>query len=146
MACTIATPHQGRIQGGAPGAPPLKLGKIKYFGVKSWFFTRNTPTNFAPPSARRNFFMCAPHPNLKSWIRPCIRQRVKTEILSASVVIKDRERDVQVLNNFKVYFKWGWNKIPFYINSVVFHFDDFNYGRGITTIFCFKLQLSCFFS
>jgi hypothetical protein len=29
----------------------------------------NTPTIFAPPSARRNFFKCAP-PNLKSCIRP----------------------------------------------------------------------------
>jgi hypothetical protein len=29
------------------------------------------PLIFAPPSARRNFFKCAPH-NLKSWIRPCI--------------------------------------------------------------------------
>jgi hypothetical protein len=46
-----------------------------------------------------------------------------------SVVITDRERDVEVWNNFKVYFKWGWNKSPFDINSVVFHFDDFNYGR-----------------
>ena len=50
-----------------------KLEKIWFFGVKSWFFTRNTPTMFAPPSARRNFFKCAPPPpppNLKSWIRP----------------------------------------------------------------------------
>jgi hypothetical protein len=46
-----------------------------------------------------------------------------------SVVIKDRERDVQVLKNFEVYFKWGWNMSPFNINSVVFHVDDFNYGR-----------------
>jgi hypothetical protein len=37
--------------------PPLK--KIWFFGVKSWFFTRNTPKMFAPPSARRNFFKCA---------------------------------------------------------------------------------------
>ena len=50
-------------------APPLKLEKIWFFGVKSWFFTRNTPKFFAPPSARRIFFKCAP-PNLKSWIRP----------------------------------------------------------------------------
>ena len=61
---------QGRIQGGRTRrAPPLKLEKIWFFGVKSWFFTRNTPKIFAPPSARRNFFKCAP-PNLKSWIRP----------------------------------------------------------------------------
>ena len=47
--------------GGRPRrAPPLKLEKIWFFCVKSWFFTRNTPTNFAPPSARRIFFKCAP--------------------------------------------------------------------------------------
>jgi hypothetical protein len=28
-------------------------------GVKSWFFKRNTPKIFAPPSARRNFFNSA---------------------------------------------------------------------------------------
>jgi hypothetical protein len=33
---------QGRIHGGAR-APPLKLEKIWFFGVKSWFFTRNSP-------------------------------------------------------------------------------------------------------
>ena len=50
-------------------APP-KIGKnMIFFGVKSWFFTWNTPKIFAPPSALRNFFKCAP-PNLKSWIRP----------------------------------------------------------------------------
>jgi hypothetical protein len=43
---------------------PLKAG-----ADKSWFFTWNTPKIFAPPSARRIFFKCAP-PNLKSWIRP----------------------------------------------------------------------------
>jgi hypothetical protein len=31
--------------------PPLKLENIWFFGVKSWFFTRNTSANFAPPSA-----------------------------------------------------------------------------------------------
>jgi hypothetical protein len=62
----------GSRGGGAPGAPPpppLKSEKIWFFGVKSWFFTRNTPKIFAPPSARCIFFKCAP-PNLKSWIRP----------------------------------------------------------------------------
>jgi hypothetical protein len=51
-------------------SPPSAIGKIWFFGVKSWFFTRNTPKIFAPPSTLRNFFTCAP-PNLKSWIRPC---------------------------------------------------------------------------
>jgi hypothetical protein len=44
---------QGRIQGRAP----LNLEKIGFFGVKPWFFTRNTPKFFAPPSARRNLAM-----------------------------------------------------------------------------------------
>jgi hypothetical protein len=39
---------------------PPQLETIWFFGVKSWFFTRNTPNIFAPPSARRNFFKCAP--------------------------------------------------------------------------------------
>ena len=38
--------------------------KIWFFGVKSWFFTRNTL------NTRRNIFKCAPPPNLKFWIRP----------------------------------------------------------------------------
>ena len=51
--------------GGGPPAPaPQKWEKI-------WFFTRNSPKTFAPPSARCNFFNCAPPPNLKSWICPC---------------------------------------------------------------------------
>ena len=59
--------------GGATGArPALKLEKIWFFGVKPWFFTRNTPKIFAPLSARRNFIKCAP-PNLKSCILPCFR-------------------------------------------------------------------------
>jgi hypothetical protein len=46
-----------------PGRPPsLKLETIWFVSVKSWFFTRNTPNMFAPPSARRNFFKCAPPP------------------------------------------------------------------------------------
>jgi hypothetical protein len=38
-------------------------------------------------------------------------------MLTGSVVIKDRERDVKFWKNFKVYFKWVWNKSPFDINS-----------------------------
>ena len=40
--------------------PPSVIGKIWFFGIKSWFFTRNTPIILAPPSARHNFFKCAP--------------------------------------------------------------------------------------
>ena len=52
--------------------PSLKNWKKKmiFFCIKSWFFTRNTPKIFVPPSTWRDFFKCTP-PNLKSWIRPC---------------------------------------------------------------------------
>ena len=33
---------------------------------------------------------------------------------------------------------------PFDINSLVFHFDDFNYGRRSQPYFFKQLQLSCF--
>ena len=41
---------------------PPKLEKIWFFGVKSWFFTRNTPKIFVPPSALHIFFKCVPPP------------------------------------------------------------------------------------
>jgi hypothetical protein len=66
--------------------------------------------------------------------------------------IKYRERDVKVWKHFKVYFKWGWNMLPFDINSVVFHFDDFNYGRRskpyfflTTTSFKIYLEILSYF-
>jgi hypothetical protein len=42
-------------------------------------------------------------------------------------------RDIEIWKNFNVYYTWDWNKSPFDINSVVFHFDDFNYGRRTAT-------------
>ena len=55
--------HRGGSRGSRGGGQvlPPKIGKkYDFFGVKSWFFTRSTPKIFAPPSARRNFFKCAP--------------------------------------------------------------------------------------
>ena len=44
--------RRGGFRGGAhPARAPLKLENIWFFGVKSWFFTRNTAKIFAPPSA-----------------------------------------------------------------------------------------------
>jgi hypothetical protein len=43
--------YRGGSRGRTRRSPQLKLEKIWFFGVKSWFFTRNTPTFFAPPSA-----------------------------------------------------------------------------------------------
>jgi len=55
---------QGRIQGEGAAQPARVLPKIGknmiFLCVKSWFFTRNTPNIFAPPSARRDFFKCTP--------------------------------------------------------------------------------------
>ena len=50
---------------------PLKLKKIWFFGVKSWFFTRNTPTISRFPPLGAIFLSAPPPPKLKSWIRPC---------------------------------------------------------------------------
>ena len=63
---SVRVQYQGRIQIFHTKYPkkfsslPPQLEIIWFFGVKSWFFTRNTPKIFAPPSARRNFFKCAP--------------------------------------------------------------------------------------
>jgi len=42
---------------------------------------------------------------------------------------KNRVRDVKVLKNVKVYFKWVWNKSQFDTNTI--HFD----GRTTTIVF-----------
>ena len=63
---------RGGSSGGAPGARPPKIGKNMIFWRKIVIFHTKYPNNFALPSTRRNIFKCAP-PNLKSWIRPCIR-------------------------------------------------------------------------
>jgi hypothetical protein len=56
--CSKIQTTQGRIQGEAPPPPPpLKFEKISFFGVKSWFFTRNTPTfSRLPPQLEEIWF------------------------------------------------------------------------------------------
>jgi hypothetical protein len=55
---------QGRIQGGGGGAHPVraphKIGKNMIFWRKIVIFHTKYPKNFAPPSARCNFFKCTP--------------------------------------------------------------------------------------
>ena len=70
--CNPQLLNQGRIQGGEHGALPPKIGKDIIFLRKMVIFHTKYPKIFAPPSARRNFLKCAPPPNLKFWIRPCI--------------------------------------------------------------------------
>ena len=77
-------------------APTLKLEKIWFVDVKSWFFTRNTPKMFAPPSARRNFVKCAP--NLKSWFRPNWPHYVHYQCRS--------RRWIQNWSVWDIFFKW----------------------------------------
>jgi hypothetical protein len=52
---TVKPVLETRGGGTPPPPPPIKLEKIWFFGVKSWFSIRNTPKIFAPHSARRNF-------------------------------------------------------------------------------------------
>ena len=55
---TLFTLSRGGFKGGGRTrrAPPLKLEKIWFFCLKSWFVTRNTPKIFARRSARRHYF------------------------------------------------------------------------------------------
>ena len=52
----IVCSNPGEDPGGTRA--PLKLEKIWFFGVKSWFFTRNTTNIFLPPLGA--IFLCAP--------------------------------------------------------------------------------------
>jgi hypothetical protein len=63
--------------------------------------------------------------NILLWFK-CVLTALHVNCM---ILFDKRERDVQVWKNVKIYIKWGWNKSSFDINSVVFHFDDFNYGR-----------------
>jgi hypothetical protein len=60
-----------------------------------------------------------------------------------SVVINDHLRDIELGKNVNVYYKWDWNKSHFDINSVIFRFDDFNYGRWTATRNKLVLTLRC---
>jgi hypothetical protein len=64
---------QGRIQrGGGGGAPaPPKIGKNMIFWGKIVIFNTKYPNNFRASLSSAQFFLSAPPPNLKSWIRPC---------------------------------------------------------------------------
>ena len=107
------TNTRGGSRGGAPGArPPLKLEKIWFFCVKSWFFTRNTPKIFAPPSVRRNFFKGAPPPNLKSWIRPWIPPcRRSRNTHNRSFQIESCRIDIRRMSLFPRTVR-DWNLLP----------------------------------
>jgi hypothetical protein len=74
----------------------------------------------------------------------CVLTAFALHVNCISVVIKDRQCEVKVWKNVKVYFKWGWSKSPFDINSVVFHFDYFNYGRRSQPYF-FSIATRLFF-
>jgi hypothetical protein len=69
---------------------PPKIGKIWFYGVKSWFFTRNTPNIFASPSARHNFFKislyvtCSCHDRAEKLVRI---SKIKSYLYSVPRVI-----------------------------------------------------------
>ena len=53
-------------------APPLKLEKNMIFLRKIVIFHTKYPQNFRASLRSARFFLSAPPPNLKSWIRPCL--------------------------------------------------------------------------
>ena len=57
--CWPTVHSRGRSMGAHPARFPLKLEKIWFFGVKSWFFTRNTPKySRLPPQLEKIRFFC----------------------------------------------------------------------------------------
>jgi hypothetical protein len=70
--------------------------KTWFFGVKSWFFTRNTPKIFAPPSARRNLFKCAP----LTWNPGSVPAKYMYVIKSCNHDISETIRNI---DNFQLY-------------------------------------------
>ena len=79
------------------GGVPLKLEKIWFFGVKSWFFTRNTQQNFAPPSARHNFFKCTPPLTWNRGSAPATLSSMKVMICQRSRELPYYDCDVEQL-------------------------------------------------
>jgi hypothetical protein len=57
--CWTISRVSGAYPGDAPGTPSLKLEKIWFFDVKSWFFTRNTQ-NFSHLPPLGAIFLSAP--------------------------------------------------------------------------------------
>ena len=66
---------QGRIQG---ERTPPKIGKNMIFLRKIVIFHTKYPKIFAPPSARRNFFKCAPPPTWNPGSTPDVVLRLWT--------------------------------------------------------------------
>jgi hypothetical protein len=54
----------------------------------------------------------------------------------------NRERDAKVRKNFKVILNEVENNSPYDIILIVFHFDDFNYGRHLL-LMILQFQLTC---
>jgi hypothetical protein len=116
-----------RVGGAHPAPPPPKIGKnMIFFGVKSWFFTRNTRTIFAPPSARRKFFKCAPPLIWNPGSAPVtgfffrMSTQVKAEVRSTKAVIWVRMRKKKpAISNTGKFFCFNNSVSNLYNNSVV---------------------------
>jgi hypothetical protein len=63
---------QGRIQRGAhPTRAPPKIGKNNIFWRKIVIFHTKYPKIVRASLRSAQFFLSAPLPSMKSWIRPC---------------------------------------------------------------------------
>ena len=133
---------QGWIRGVHP--PPLKLEKIWFFCVKSWFFTRNTPKKFAPPSTRHDFFSVHP-PNLKSWIIGSGRRGSNhyangiCNFSSKQASLRSQSKDWLAQNQDNVS-EWHSCLCSFQYNLAVVHQDYIFY------LFLERVQINCIFS
>jgi hypothetical protein len=101
------------------------LKKIWFFGIKSWFFTRNTPKIFAPPSARRYLFKCAP----LTW------NPGSAPVLLSEISLLPSNR-----NYLFISLNWSHRILtcpPYPPQIMYIHVNKYNYHCLIKTILCF---------
>jgi hypothetical protein len=120
-----------------------KRGNGRYY-FALWQTNNNTPNKRLPSESAVSCLLRVRSVSFTSCAKGCIKFVPHSCLVSLShkvgVFLEEAicyfmyAKIVNVMYKYErksnlVYFKWGWSKSPFDINSVVFHFDDFNYGR-----------------
>ena len=98
----VNTLGQGRIQGEGGGGTrrPPEIGKNMIFWRKIVIFHTKYPNNFRASHRSAQFFLSAPPPSLKSWIRPWWPTwKVNIQLLSNwKWVISESRKDSMVIS------------------------------------------------